>query len=114
MPRDPRYPAAPLRTHASTHSDDITSLHFLPHSSTHPTILSASTDGLIATSDPSEDDEDEAVLHVANWGCSVAQAGWLPSRSGPPRVWSASDMETFSTWSHEVSPRSMMISRIAC
>ena len=49
-----------------------------------------------------ETDEDEAGVHVANWGCSVAQAGWLHDRAGRPGVWAASDMETFSVWSAEV------------
>ncbi|KAF8900022.1 WD40-repeat-containing domain protein [Mucidula mucida] len=88
---DPRQPATPLRTHASTHSDDITVLHFGPEN----TLLSASSDGLISLSNGNEDDEDEAVVTVANWGCSVAQAGWMP---GYQRIWAASDMETFGTW----------------
>ena len=100
---DPRQPAAPLRTHSSTHSDDITDLHF---SSSSKTILSASSDGLVCTSDPYMDDEDEAVLHVGNWGCSVSQVGWIESSNTlNTKIWAASDMETFSTWSDEVSAR---------
>lgn len=103
--RDPRQPAVPLRTHGSTHSDDITTLSFLNTASMHSEprhiLLSASSDGLISTSNADEDDEDEAVLHVGNWGCSVSQAGWIGSPSGP-KIWAASDMETFSTWSNEV------------
>jgi WD repeat-containing protein 89 len=61
-------------------------------------LLSGSSDGLISLSNPLEDDEDEAVEHVANWGCSVSQLGWI----GDGKVWAASDMETFSTWTNEV------------
>ncbi|KAJ7656648.1 WD40-repeat-containing domain protein, partial [Mycena rosella] len=64
---DPRQPAAPLRTHSSTHSDDITVLRFSPDSPN--VLLSASTDGLISTSTADEDDEDEAVVHVGAWNC---------------------------------------------
>ncbi|KAG5635347.1 hypothetical protein H0H81_011650 [Sphagnurus paluster] len=108
---DPRKPAAPLRTHSSTHSDDITTLAFArappPPGADAPrnTILSASSDGLVSTSNADEDDEDEAVCHVANWGCSVSQAGWIDTPGAAAGVWAASDMETFSTWSHELDPR---------
>jgi WD repeat-containing protein 89 len=98
--RDPRNPAAPLRIHASTHSDDITTLHFLP-SASQKILLSASSDGLISTSNADEEDEDEAVLNVGNWGCSVSQAGWIYGQE-QPKIWAASDMETFSAWSNEV------------
>jgi WD repeat-containing protein 89 len=100
LTRDPRNPAAPLRSHASTHSDDITTLHF-SQSSSQNILLSASSDGLISTSNASEEDEDEAVLNVGNWGCSVSQAGWINAEARP-KIWAASDMETFSTWSNEV------------
>ncbi|KAJ6567269.1 WD40-repeat-containing domain protein [Mycena vulgaris] len=96
---DPRQPAAPLRTHSSTHSDDITVLRFSPDSQN--VLLSASTDGLISTSTADEEDEDEAVIHVGAWNCSVSQAGWIPSASGA-KIWACSDMETFSTWSDEL------------
>ncbi|KAJ7937425.1 WD40-repeat-containing domain protein [Mycena leptocephala] len=96
---DPRQPAAPLRTHSSTHSDDITVLRFSPDS---PNILmSASSDGLISTSTANEDDEDEAVVHVGSWNCSISQADWIQSSSGA-KIWGHSDMETFSTWSEEL------------
>lgn len=107
MCRDPRNPAAPLRSHNYTHSDDITAVHFLKpnqsHSVPHNILLSVSTDGLVCTSNPDEQDEDEAGLHVGNWGCSVAQAGWIHGQSGSPGVWASSDMETFSAWSGEVN-----------
>ncbi|KAF8211539.1 WD40-repeat-containing domain protein [Mycena galopus ATCC 62051] len=96
---DPRQPAAPLRTHSSTHSDDVTVLRFSPDS---PNVLmSASTDGLISTSTANEDDEDEAVVHVGSWNTSVSQAGWMHASSGA-KIWAHSDMETFSTWSDEL------------
>ncbi|KAG6813191.1 hypothetical protein H0H92_013311 [Tricholoma furcatifolium] len=100
---DPRQPAAPLRTHGSTHSDDITTVSFAKADSGMPqnTLLSASSDGLVSTSNADEADEDEAVLHVGNWGCSISQAGWIDAPAGP-KIWAASDMETFSTWSHEL------------
>ncbi|KAG6896871.1 hypothetical protein C0992_005562 [Termitomyces sp. T32_za158] len=101
---DPRQPAAPLRTHGSTHSDDVTSVSFARADSGMPrnTLLSASSDGLVSTSNADEADEDEAVLHVGNWGCSISQASWIPTSSGGAKIWAASDMETFSTWTHEL------------
>ncbi|KAL0572763.1 hypothetical protein V5O48_009195 [Marasmius crinis-equi] len=103
---DPRQPAAPIRTHGSTHSDDITALHFKKDESEIPNLLlSASSDGLISTSNADEDDEDEAVVHVGNWGCSVSQIGWLYAPAGSTStasIWAASDMETFSTWTAEL------------
>ncbi|KAG6861490.1 hypothetical protein C0995_015917 [Termitomyces sp. Mi166 len=100
---DPRRPAAPLRTHGSTHSDDITVVSFAHAELGMPrnTLLSASSDGLVSTSNADEADEDEAVLHVGNWGCSVSQAGWIQA-SSDAKIWAASDMETFSTWTHEL------------
>ena len=103
MNRDPRNPAAPLRRHTSTHSDDITAVHFSSPSSNTPLLLSASTDGLVCTSNPLEDDEDEANVDVANWGSSVSKAGWIPAApAGGSQVWAVSDMETVSFWSEEV------------
>ena len=105
--RDPRQPATPLRTHGSTHSDDITTISFAPSkdpSNNSSIILSGSSDGLLCTSNADEDDEDEAQIQVGNWGCSVSQAGWIQgeSTSGSAGVWAASDMETFSTWKTDV------------
>ncbi|KAI0047278.1 WD40 repeat-like protein [Auriscalpium vulgare] len=102
---DPRNPNAPLRVHSSTHSEDITIVEFSPPSnpsSSHNVLLSASSDGLISLSNAEEDDEDEAVMQVGNWGCSISQAGWIPRTNAEPRVWAASDMETFSAWSEEL------------
>ncbi|KAG1780452.1 WD40-repeat-containing domain protein [Suillus placidus] len=101
---DPRKPNVPLRVHGSTHSDDITAVHFLkncPSPTSGQILLSASTDGLVSTSNSAEDDEDEAVLNVGSWGCSISQAGWIRDSSAN-RVWAASDMETFSCWSNEL------------
>ncbi|KZT72690.1 WD40 repeat-like protein [Daedalea quercina L-15889] len=97
---DPRSPAAPLRIHSSTHSDDITAVRFSKINQRH--LLSVSSDGLLCTSNADEADEDEAGLHVGNWGCSIAQAGWVHTRASPPRIWASSDMETFSIWSGEL------------
>ncbi|TFK92972.1 WD40 repeat-like protein [Polyporus arcularius HHB13444] len=96
---DPRSPAAPLRVHSSTHSEDITALHFYRNGKM---LLSASSDGLVCTSNAEETDEDEAGVHVGNWGCSIAQAGWLHDIAGRPAVWASSDMETFSVWTSEL------------
>jgi len=108
---DPRFPAAPLLAHTSTHSDDITALHYLRSSSTVPTLLSVSSDGLISISNAEEEDEDEAVLNVSNWGCSIAQAGWIAHPGAPAHVWAASDMETFSIWSDKLDAENDFDSR---
>ncbi|KAF9078838.1 WD40-repeat-containing domain protein [Rhodocollybia butyracea] len=94
---DPRQPAAPLRSHSCTHSDDITVVQFAP--GRPGMLLTASSDGLISLSNAEEPDEDEAVVTVGNWGCSISQAGWMQDGS---QIWAASDMETFSTWSEEL------------
>lgn len=67
-------------------------------------LLSGSTDGLVSISDANQEDEEEAVENVGNWGCSVARAGWIRG-SGAARVWARSDMETVSLWSDEVQSR---------
>jgi WD40 repeat protein len=90
-------------THVSTsaHSDDITSLAF--HPSKPHVLLSGSTDGLLCTTDIREPNEDESGLHVGNWGCSIAKAGWTGARDGSQHdIWAHSDMQTLSTWSEEV------------
>ena len=83
---------------SSADSDDERSRHLL---------LSGSTDGLVCISNAKEQDEDEAVVYVGNLGSSISQTGWMPSRGGAARtssgVWAATDMETFSVWSDEVS-----------
>jgi hypothetical protein len=58
-------------------------------------------DGLVSITNVQEPDEDEAVIHVANWGCSVAKAGWIGGEH-QAAVWSTSDMETIALWSNEV------------
>ncbi|KIM67672.1 hypothetical protein SCLCIDRAFT_1209773 [Scleroderma citrinum Foug A] len=98
---DPRNPVAPLRTHGSTHSDDITTVQFGRAPSNATMLFSASSDGLISISDAQEGDEDEAVMHVGNWGCSISQGGWIYD-SKEPHFWTASDMETFGYWSSEL------------
>ncbi|EJD53645.1 WD40 repeat-like protein [Auricularia subglabra TFB-10046 SS5] len=90
---DPRAPGAPLHSHTSTHSDDITVLHFR-NETDGPVLLSASTDGLVSTSNPLEQDEDNATLNVANYVSSIAHAGWTASG----HVWASSDMETGAIW----------------
>ncbi|KAI0002930.1 WD40 repeat-like protein [Russula compacta] len=101
---DPRHPAAPLRKHTSTHSDDITSVHFSRSSSEGPrdVLLSGSTDGLVCISNADEEDEEEAVVYVGNLGSSISQAGWMPRRAARTGAWAATDMETFSLWSDEL------------
>jgi hypothetical protein len=81
-------------------------VHFLKSghaSSSNKVLLSTSSDGLVSTSNALEGDEDEAILHVGNWGCSISQGGWISDARGT-RIWAASDMETFSYWSDEVGP----------
>ncbi|GJJ07195.1 hypothetical protein Clacol_001395 [Clathrus columnatus] len=98
---DIRNTANPIHVHASTHSDDITVIQF--HPNTSDTLLSASTDGLLSISQTNEADEDEAVVYVANWGCSIARADWFARNNGGQYgVWAGSDMETFGTWSQEL------------
>jgi WD40 repeat protein len=98
---DTRSPGGALRSHSQTHSEDVATVRFAPG---RRLLLSAGTDGLVCTSDPDQDDEDEAGVHVGNWGCSVARAGWIEgAQPGKPAVWAASDMETFSLWSEEVT-----------
>ncbi|THH12370.1 hypothetical protein EW145_g11 [Phellinidium pouzarii] len=101
---DPRSPIAPLRRHSSIHSDDITTVRFARGTPT-TVLLSASTDGLICTSNPLEEDEDEANIDVGNWGCSISKAGWVRGSdvASTSRVWAVSDMETLSLWSEELN-----------
>jgi WD40 repeat protein len=103
---DLRSPAAPLRTHSQTHSEDITVVKFAPAG--ERLLLSASSDGLVCTSNPEEQDEDEAGVHAGNWGCSIARAGWIEAKGGA-MAWAASDMETFSLWSEEVRHRRLRV-----
>lgn len=106
---DIRQPSLPLHVHESTHSDDITVLAFAPSRNSDSDmegqtekpehlLLSGSSDGLLALSNPLEQDSDECVWRVANWGCSISQAGFTPQGG----VWSASDMETFRFWTNEL------------
>jgi len=69
------------------------------HPVSHDVLLSASSDGLLSLTNAHEADEDEAVQEVANWGCSIAKAGWYANEpTGEYNVWASSDMETFGTW----------------
>jgi hypothetical protein len=86
-------------------------------------LLSGAADGLLSISNILELDEDEVVVQMVNWGCSIARAGWFPSTSSRSteeekdqdqskrtdwQIWSASDMETFATWNSEVSSRCLL------
>ncbi|KAH9180037.1 WD40 repeat-like protein, partial [Lactarius sanguifluus] len=101
---DPRHPSAPLRKHTSTHADDITTVNFSRSSErSRKLLLSGSTDGLVSISNAEESDDDEAVLHVGNLGCSISQTGWIGAGNGTRKgVWAATDMETLSLWSDEL------------
>ena len=104
--RDKRNPQRPLGMHTSTHSNDINLLSF--NTSKPQLLLSGAADGLLSITDVLEMDEDEAVIHMGNWGCSIARAGWMSTSSRgiasslEPAIWSASDMETMALWSEEV------------
>jgi len=100
---DTRSPNHPVRKHSDTHSDDITNLAFFSHADQEQ-LFSSSTDGLISLSNPSEGDEDEAVISVANWGTSISKMGFLQEDGHQQYIWCASDMETFSAWSLELDP----------
>lgn len=106
--RDTRNSKQPVYMHSSTHSDDITHLSllpqtssFLPPSSAQPLpqrlLLSASTDGLVALSNFTESDEEEALLSAENWGQSIADAGAY-SHKGKMKVWARSDMDGVAVW----------------
>jgi hypothetical protein len=97
-----------MYSHTSTHSDDLTHLSLLPStssflsgSSSNPLpsrlLLSTSTDGLVALSNPQESDEEEAVLAAENWGQSIADAGAY-AHKGKMKVWARSDMDGVATW----------------
>jgi hypothetical protein len=124
---DTRSPTNPLYTHSTTHSDDITSLTFLPPTTSYasplppsstsslPTpgllLLSSSTDGLLALTNPKESDEEEAFYGAEGLDGSVAKAGWYRStvddhdKKGKKKgkrqglkVWGRSDMDSVGTW----------------
>ena len=104
--RDKRYTDQPTAIHTCAHSDDINVLSF--NTSKPQLLLSGAADGLLSITDVLETDEDEAVIHVGNWGCSVAKAGWMHMHEGgkigslKSAIWSTSDMETMAVWSEEV------------
>lgn len=124
---DTRSPSQPLYTHSTTHSDDITSLTFLPPTTTYapplpsssdssnptpsPLLLSGSTDGLLALTNPKEADEEEAFYGAESLDGSVAKAGWyrtdavrdMEDKKGKRRrkglkVWGRSDMDSLGSW----------------
>ncbi|KAJ1900182.1 hypothetical protein LPJ66_001640 [Kickxella alabastrina] len=86
-----------VRVFESMHSDDVTQIHCGAHDGR---VLSASTDGLVCTFDPAQE-EDDAVLAVANTGASVARCGFF----GPDEqyVYAQSDMETLQLWSDDAT-----------
>ncbi|KAF8759498.1 WD40 repeat-like protein [Rhizoctonia solani] len=107
-------PQAPVPSEAgNTHSDDITQLEFHPilgNGSPGGLLLSSSADGLLTVTSADEPNEDEAVLSVGNWNTSIARVGWTVRREEILandqmnfKIWAASDMQTLSVWSEEVS-----------
>ncbi|KAG8885101.1 hypothetical protein FRB97_002266 [Tulasnella sp. 331] len=102
---DVRWPDKLLHKHSSTHSDDITCMHFQPPGNRPgEVLLTASTDGLICTTDARQSDEEEAGFKVGNWDKSVSHCGWIGDGLGAGDVvWAASDMETLSLWNGELN-----------
>ncbi|ELU45635.1 WD40 domain-containing protein [Rhizoctonia solani AG-1 IA] len=110
---DVRNPTTPKWIHTSTHSDDITQLEFHPilgNGSPGGLLLSSSADGLLTVTSADEPNEDEAVLSFGNWNTSIARVGWTVRREEILandqmnfKIWAASDMQTLSVWSEEVS-----------
>jgi len=102
---DIRSERQPTHINTSAHSDDISTIRF--HSETPHILLSASTDGLLCTTDVRVVDEDESGIHVGNWGCSISNAGWVNTdiSAGNGKnacIWAHSDMQTVSLWSNEL------------
>ncbi|KAF9509855.1 hypothetical protein BS47DRAFT_1300911 [Hydnum rufescens UP504] len=104
---DVRNADAPTHVNTSAHSDDITAVSF--HPNTPDIVLTASTDGLLCTTDVRELDEDESGIQVGNWGCSVNSVGWTDVSEGlgsstkaSKHIWAHSDMQTVSLWSDEL------------
>ncbi|TIA88974.1 hypothetical protein E3P89_02825 [Wallemia ichthyophaga] len=62
-----------LRRYDELHSDDITTLKFLPNNH----LLTAATDGLLMYVDPSIEDDNDASMGCVNVGSSIADAGLL-------------------------------------
>ncbi|WWC72946.1 uncharacterized protein I206_106910 [Kwoniella pini CBS 10737] len=112
---DNRNSNKPIYLHSSTHSDDITHLSILPNTSsflnsktssstsssglnfTEKLLLSSSTDGLIALSNPKESDEDESIITAENWNQSIADSKFYLHK-GKMKISSKSDMDLISTW----------------
>lgn len=119
MGRDTRNAKQPVYSHTSTHSDDITHLSLLPSTSTYlqpssanplppKLLLSSSTDGLVALSNPFESDEEEALTCTENWGQSIADAGFY-SHKGKMKIWARSDMDGVSTWSIQLGQEGELV-----
>lgn len=97
-------------TYTEAHSDDLTSLSFHPSPSLAHVLLSSSVDGLVNTYDVRIADEDDAVLTTAQFGASVAHAGWMALRgssgAGDPQgehrgFYGATTIETMQFWDAE-------------
>ncbi|KAJ1729582.1 hypothetical protein LPJ61_003454 [Coemansia biformis] len=96
---DLRAAGAPVGTFEDSHSDDVTQIQCCPSASKH--FLSGSTDGLLCTFDPSQPDEDDALLFAANTGASVARCGYFGPES--QFIYAQSDMETLQLWTSEAT-----------
>ena len=97
-------------TYTEAHSDDLTSLSFHPSPSLAHVLLSGSVDGLVNTYDVRIADEDDAVLTTAQFGASIAHAGWMAlSGSAGARdaqaehkgIYGATTIETMQFWDAE-------------
>lgn len=93
------------QTYTEAHSDDITALSFHPSPALPHVLLSASVDGLVNTYDIRIVDEDDALLSTAQFGSSVASAGWMAlegAKAGELKgVWGATTIETVQIWDAE-------------
>ncbi|KAJ2772882.1 hypothetical protein IWQ57_001566 [Coemansia nantahalensis] len=96
---DVRAAGAPARAFEDSHSDDVTQIQCCPSASKQ--FLSGSTDGLLCTFDPTQPDEDDALLYVANTGASVARCGYFGPES--QFIYAQSDMETLQLWTVEAT-----------
>ena len=88
--RDVRNASSPLHIDSSTHTDDITHLHFLPPSASfHPEfppavtddipsslLLSTSYDGLVSLTDADVGRSDAALYSSAALDGGIKKAGW--------------------------------------
>lgn len=86
MNRDIRNTKNHLRRYDELHSDDITTLKFLPNKH----LLTAATDGLLMYVDPSIEDDNDASMGCVNVGSSIANAGLLSDGS----IYAFTDMQS--------------------